>query len=182
MLKKGCLLVAKPSILSDIYFTRTVILLAEHDHKGSVGFVLNKRLGFTLNELVKDINASFTIYNGGPVEQDNLYFVHNIPEFIPNSIEISDGIYWGGDFETTKHAINNGLISKDNIRFFLGYSGWGSKQLELEIKNDSWIITQNNHKSELLKSVSVNMWKEKIMDLGSEYAIWSNAPENPNLN
>jgi putative transcriptional regulator len=43
----------------------------------------------------------FKIYNGGPVEQD-FYFIHNIPELIPNSIEISNGIYWGGDFESTK--------------------------------------------------------------------------------
>jgi putative transcriptional regulator len=42
---------------------------------------------------------------GGPVEQDNLYFIHNIPELIPNSIEISNGIYWGGDFESTKRRL-----------------------------------------------------------------------------
>ena len=39
------------------------------------------------------------VYNGGPVEQDKLYFIHKIPELIPNSIEISNGIYWGGDFK-----------------------------------------------------------------------------------
>jgi putative transcriptional regulator len=39
--------------------------------------------------ILPEINASFKIYNGGPVEQDNLYFIHNIPELIPNSIEIS---------------------------------------------------------------------------------------------
>ena len=43
----------------------------------------------------------FKVYNGGPVEQDNLYFIHKVPHLIDNSIEISDGIYWGGDFETT---------------------------------------------------------------------------------
>ena len=39
------------------------------------------------------------IYNGGPVEQDNLYFLHKVPDLIPESIEISNGIYWGGDFD-----------------------------------------------------------------------------------
>ncbi len=62
-----------------------------------------------------------------PVEQDNLYFIHNIPDLIPNSIEISNGIYWGGDFESTKELINSGIIGKNNIRFFLGYTGWEEK-------------------------------------------------------
>jgi putative transcriptional regulator len=68
-------------------------------------------LKYTINDLLPEINASFKIYNGGPVEQDNLYFIHNIPELIP-SIEISNGIYWGGDFESTKALINNGKINK----------------------------------------------------------------------
>ena len=62
---------------------------------------------------------NFIIYNGGPVEQDNLYFIHNVPDLIPNSIEISKGIYWGGDFDFTKELINTGVIKKKNIRFFL---------------------------------------------------------------
>jgi len=181
-LKKGCLLIAEPSILGDHSFTRSVILLTEHNHEGSVGFILNKSLSFTLNELIKEIDASFTVFNGGPVEQDNLYFVHNVPNLIPNSIEISDGIYWGGDYELTKNAINEGKVKKENIRFFLGYSGWAPEQLSHEIKINSWIVTENQHKSDIFKKPMSEFWKEQIMDLGEKYAVWSNAPENPNLN
>ncbi len=123
-LKKGHLLIAEPSIIGDQSFNRSVILLADHNSNGSVGFIINKPLKYTINDLVPEIDAKFKIYNGGPVEQDNLYFIHNIPELIPNSIEISNGIYWGGDFESTKSLINNGVIDKKNIRFFLGYTGW----------------------------------------------------------
>jgi putative transcriptional regulator len=96
--------------------------------------------------MLPEINASFKIYNGGPVEQDNLYFIHNIPELIPNSIEISNGIYWGGDFESTKALINNGKIKKNNIRFFLGYTGWEENQLQLEMISNSWIVAANSYK------------------------------------
>jgi putative transcriptional regulator len=72
----------------------------------------------TINDLLPEINASFKIYNGGPVNKT--ISIINIPELIPNSIEISNGIYWGGDFESTKALINNGKIN--NIRFFLGYT------------------------------------------------------------
>jgi putative transcriptional regulator len=113
-LKKGSLLIAEPSLIGDLSFNRSVILLADHNEGGSVGFIINKPLKYTLHDLIPEINASFKIYNGGPVEQDNLYFIHNIPEIIPNSIEISNGVYWGGEYETTKELINKGKISKDN--------------------------------------------------------------------
>jgi putative transcriptional regulator len=155
-----------------------VILLADHDEEGSVGFIINKPLKYTINDLLPEINASFKIYNGGPVEQDNLYFIHNIPELIPNSIEISNGIYWGGDFESTKALINNGKINKNNIRFFLGYTGWEENQLQLEMISNSWIVA-NSYKNKIIGKSSAQFWKEQILELGGDYMIWSNAPENP---
>lgn len=181
-LKKGTLLIAEPSIIGDYSFARTVILLAEHTKEGSVGFIINKPLKYTLNDLVPEINANFQIFDGGPVEKDNLYFIHNIPELIPNSIEISNGIYWGGDYELTKNLINRGEIQKENVRFFLGYSGWESHQLESEMKSSSWIISENPYKSKLIEKAATDFWKEKLLELGGEYLIWSNAPENPNYN
>nr|WP_315199431.1 YqgE/AlgH family protein [uncultured Flavobacterium sp.] len=181
-LKKGYLLIAEPSIIGDLSFNRSVILLADHNQDGSVGFIMNKPLKYTINDLIPEINASFKIFNGGPVEQDNLYFIHNIPDLIPNSIEISNGIYWGGDFDSTKDLINNGKIKKENIRFFLGYTGWEENQLENEMKANSWIITKNNYENKIIGKSTVHFWKEQIMELGGEYLIWSNAPENPYLN
>lgn len=181
-LKKGSLLIAEPSILSDVSFNRSVILLADHNDEGSVGFILNKPLEYSIQDLISDVNANFTVYNGGPVEQDNLYFIHNIPELIPNSIEISNGIFWGGDFETTKILINNDQIRKENIRFFLGYSGWESNQLEDERLANSWIIINNDYGDSILNKSANEFWKEKICELGGDYLIWSNAPENPTLN
>ncbi len=181
-LKKGQLLIAEPSIIGDLSFNRSVILLADHNQDGSVGFIINKPLKYTINDLVPDVEANFKIYNGGPVEQDNLYFIHNIPELITNSVEISSGIFWGGDFELTKNLINNGEIKKDNIRFFLGYTGWEAQQLENEMKSNSWILTENLYENKIIGKSTTDFWKEKILELGGEYIIWSNAPENPLLN
>jgi putative transcriptional regulator len=181
-LNKGQLLIAEPSIIGDLTFNRAVILLADHNKEGSVGFIFNKPLKFKLKDLLPEINSEFKIYNGGPVEQDNLYFIHNIPDLIKNSIEISNGIFWGGDFELTKELINNGLIKKKNIRFFLGYTGWDCNQLETEIKANAWILTKNSYENKILNKTSSQFWKERIMDIGGEYLIWSNAPENPILN
>ncbi|MFY8066390.1 MAG: YqgE/AlgH family protein [Flavobacterium sp.] len=181
-LQKGQLLIAEPSIIGDLSFNRSVILLADHNENGSVGFILNKPLKYTIKDLLPDIEAKFKIYNGGPVEQDNLYFIHNVPDLIPNSIEISKGIFWGGNFELTKDLINQGLIKKSNIRFFLGYTGWDSEQLESEMQSNSWILTNNIYDKDILGKSSAHFWKEKILELGGDYLIWSNAPENPILN
>jgi putative transcriptional regulator len=181
-LKKGYLLIAEPSIIGDLSFNRSVILLADHNKEGSVGFIINKPLKYTINDLIPEIRANFKIYNGGPVEQDNLYFIHNIPELISNSVEISNGIYWGGDFESPKDLINSGKISKDNVRFFLGSTGWDENQLEAEMDNNSWIIVRNSYENKIIGKSTTHFWKEKIIELGGEYVIWSNAPENPYLN
>ena len=181
-LQKGQLLIAEPSIIGDLSFNRSVILLADHNKEGSVGFILNKPLKYAIRDLLPEIDSKFKIYNGGPVEQDNLYFIHNVPNLIPNSVEISNGIYWGGDFELTKQLINTGIIKKKNIRFFLGYTGWDAAQLENEMNANSWILTKNSYENNILGKASNHFWKEKIIELGGEYLIWSNAPENPILN
>jgi putative transcriptional regulator len=181
-LQKGVLLLAEPSIIGDLSFNRSVILLADHTSEGSVGFILNKPLKYTIQDLIPEIESDFKIYNGGPVEQDNLYFIHNVPELIPNSIEISNGIFWGGDFDFTKELINSGAVKKKNIRFFLGYTGWDAEQLENEMQANSWILTKNVYENKILGKASAHFWKEKIVELGGDYLIWSNAPENPILN
>jgi len=180
--KKGKLLIAEPTLTGDISFNRSVVLLAEHNEEGSVGFILNKPLDYTISDLVTEINIPLQVYNGGPVEQDNLYFIHKVPHLIDNSIEISHGIYWGGDFDKIVDLINQKTISEDDIRFFLGYSGWSSLQLDEELSSKSWIIVKNEYESNIIQKSSDAFWKEKMLELGGDYLLWSNAPENPSLN
>lgn len=180
--KKGNLLIAEPSIIGDLSFNRSIILLADHTNEGSIGFILNKPLDYTINDLIPEVEANFRIYNGGPVEQDNLYFIHKIPEIIPDSIEISLGIYWGGDFSNVAELIANKQIDENDIRFFLGYSGWNTTQLENELKSNSWLVTENIYKKRIIEKNYETFWKEKMLELGGDYSIWSNAPENPSFN
>jgi putative transcriptional regulator len=180
--KKGKLLIAEPTLTGDVSFNRSIVLLAEHNDEGSVGFILNKPLEYDIRDLIEDINVPFQVFNGGPVEQDNLYFIHRVPHLIDNSIEISDGIFWGGDFDKTVKLINQKVISNTDIRFFLGYSGWASLQLDQELDSKSWIVVKNEYESSIIEKSAIAFWKEKMRELGGDYLLWSNAPENPNLN
>ncbi len=179
---KGLLLVAEPSIIGDVSFNRSVVLLAEHNEEGSVGFILNKPLEYTLKDFISEIDSTLPVYNGGPVEQDNLYFIHRIPELIPESIEIASGIYWGGDFNSVMGLLLQNKIDESQIRFFLGYSGWESTQLNQELQLNSWVVVPNNYKNEIIGKPYTNFWKEKMIEFGGDYLIWSNSPENPAYN
>jgi len=180
-LLKGSLLVAEPSILHDDSFNRSIILLTEHNENSSVGFILNRPLTYTVNDIIPEIDCSFKIYQGGPVEQDNLYFIHKIPELIPNSIKVSENMYWGGNFESLKILLQEKEIKNTQIRFFLGYTGWSKIQLEEEISDNSWFVSENDFEN-ILSADNKSLWKNKLMQKGRAYKIWANAPDNINLN
>ena len=180
--KKGDLLIAEPAIIGDVSFNRSIVLLADHSEDGSIGFILNKPLDYSIKDLIPEVEVKFKVYNGGPVEQDNLYFIHKIPQLIPNSIEISLGIYWGGDFNKVAELIKDNTIKENDIKFFLGYFGWEPNQLEHELKANSWVVTENIYKKNIIEKDYETFWKEKMLEFGGEYSIWSNAPENPSYN
>mgnify|MGYP001247841922 FL=1 len=182
ILEKGKILIAEPSIIGDASFNRSIILLVEHGSNGSIGFILNKPMNLNISDLIPEIESNLKIYNGGPVQQDNLYFIHKISDLIPESIMISEGLYWSGNFEYVLKLIKKGKINKNDIRFFLGYSGWDFNQLNDELNNNSWILSENSHNKNIITAVDEVFWKNKMLDLGGEYSLWSNAPEHPSHN
>ncbi|MFQ3335873.1 MAG: putative transcriptional regulator, partial [Candidatus Arcticimaribacter sp.] len=91
-LHQGKLLVAEPSILGDANFHRSVVLLVNHKTTASLGFIINKPFDFLLKDVLPEINCPIEIHYGGPVEPDNLYFIHNSPKLIPGSIEINEDL------------------------------------------------------------------------------------------
>jgi putative transcriptional regulator len=179
--KKGRLLVAEPAILNDNSFNRAIVLLTEHTTTNSVGFILNKPLEYSINDLLPDINCSFNIYQGGPVEQDNLYFVHRIPHLLDDSVEVSNGVFWGGNFEQLKNLLNEGTLAASEIRFFLGYSGWDQDQLTEELEENSWFVAENDFDN-IFSNNEESLWKNKLLEKGGNYKLWANAPKDFNLN
>lgn len=178
--RQGRILISEP-LLNDSYFKRSVVLLTEHSENGSVGFVLNKPVDLTIQDVIKDFPAFDTkLYVGGPVGKDTVHYIHTLGELIPNSVHVTGDIYWGGDFERIKELITEGLLESSQIRFFLGYSGWSPRQLEGEIANNAWVISEVEGSWIMLPDK--NMWKEVLNSLGNRYKIWTNCPENPALN
>lgn len=179
---KGRLLLAEP-FLGDPNFDRSVILLVEHSAEGSLGFVLNQPLlGIQLNDLTLNWpDFESTVHEGGPVQKDSLFFLHNKGDLIPGSKEIMPGIYWGGDVEPLKNLIEVGLIKTNDIRFFLGYSGWGEQQLEDELDQNSWIVAELGQEN-IFASDAAELWQRILRQGDDTQRIWANSPIDPQLN
>jgi len=148
--EKGRLLISEP-YLPDPNFQRTVILLCEHNEEGSFGFVINRPSNLKLSDVV-EIDGSFqaNVYVGGPVQQDTLHFLHLAGDTLEGAAEIIDGLHWGGNFEQLSIMIASNSIETDDLRFYIGYSGWGSGQLDKEIEENSWIVAPGLEGADLL--------------------------------
>ena len=179
--QKGTILIARPTLLTDV-FHRSVVLLTDHSKEtGSIGFVLNKPLTNTVNDFLQDLNSDLPVYEGGPVDQENIFYIHSRPDIIKNSEQISQNLYWSGDFDDVIYGLNNGFLRDNEIRFYLGYSGWASNQLQTEIDQNAWNIN-NDTDFDFFKKWETNLWKEQMRKLGGENLLWFNMPENPMLN
>lgn len=175
----GSLLISEPFML-DPNFKRSVVLLAEHTDDGTVGYVLNQKSDYVLKDLIPDCDdATFPIYLGGPVGNDTLHFLHRCHDRMNSGAEIANGIYWGGSFETLKLLINNNQIQDNEIRFFIGYSGWQEEQLNTELKQNSWLVTNKYNPDFLFSDEEENLWRDIVIGLGPKYAHIVNFPENP---
>lgn len=178
--RQGRILISEP-LLSDTYFKRSVVLITEYSDKGAVGFVLNKPVDIPINEILSDFpDFNAKVYVGGPVAKDTIHFLHTLGELVTGSVHVLDNIYWGGEFDTLKELIKEGIVDSSQVRFFLGYSGWSPNQLENEIEDNAWLVTRV-HASKIM-SADKDIWKKTLDDLGKEYKVWANFPENPAMN
>lgn len=181
-IKIGSALLGEPFMM-DENFKKAVIIICEHSpEQGTLGFVINKITQLHLSDLFDDIEIeNIHIYSGGPCEEDTLHYIHTYGLEITNSIDIGNGLYWGGDFNDVKRILLENQYEKEHIRFFIGYSGWQYEQLMDEIKEHTWVI--NNRTSQPLLSYEYDtLWNSILVEMGGAYKILSTYPENPILN
>ena len=178
----GTFLIAEP-FLKGADFMRSVVLLCRHNEgEGSLGFTLNKPSNITLNKLFDDLDDfPFAVNVGGPVHTDSLHYIHQYPDLFPDSELIIEGVYWGGDFESLKIHLKNDEIDPEKIKFFLGYSGWSSGQLQQEIDEGTWLTAMGNG-SLIFETKDSDKWKKSLQLLGDKYRQLANYPIDPQLN
>lgn len=176
----GMLLIAEPFML-DENFHRSVILICEHTETGTTGFVLNQLFNQSINKVLQDFPESKAmVHIGGPVGHDSLYFLHNVGDLIDNALEVCKGVYWGGDFAKLKFLMETGVVKDENVRFFIGYSGWTPGQLAEELDQSDW-LTDEMDANYLFKTKPYVLWQSVLHNKGENYSVIAQLP-NPSLN
>jgi putative transcriptional regulator len=179
--EKGKILISEP-FLPDTFFNRSVVYLTDHDAKGSVGFILNKKLDIKISDAVTGFDGwNENLNMGGPVSPDTLHYLHSLGTKVPKSVRVEGDIYWGGDIEVIKQMIRMGSVEPAQIRFFLGYSGWSAGQLEREIRENSWVIAKVRSEI-IMSSRGVDSWKRLLRSFKNKYRMWADFPESPEMN
>ncbi len=180
--KGGKLLLSEP-FLKDAFFSRSVILLAEHNKEGSYGLIMNKPIpNLSISEVVREMpQFDCPVYLGGPVKTDSVFYLHSLGDLIEGSIKINDNIFFGGDIEHIKELILINKITPDLIKFYIGYSGWMPNQLDNELKENSWIVVDYKNYN-ILENTPQILWNNILKKMGKEFTLWSVSPIDPQLN
>jgi len=182
--EKGSLLIANP-VLPDPNFSRTVILLCDHDDQGSFGLVINRSTQLKAPDLFLNINIlksyNEKIYLGGPVSQSMVFFLCRSPSAAGKLDEVCSGVYLGSNLETLESLYSSLENPEQDIRFYLGYSGWSGGQLAEEMEQNSWLVQRANEQFIFLDSESL-IWPKAVNSLGKKYQYLTKAPVNPQWN
>ena len=110
-----------------------------------------------------------------------MFYLHTLGTQLPNSVEIGDGLFWGGEFSELQELHKKKLLNPDNIKFFIGYSGWEKNQLEGEFEKQSWIIGHFENKY-IFADQKKGLWNETIDKSGHENSFLGNFAHSPSLN
>jgi putative transcriptional regulator len=94
---------------------------------------------------------------------------------------ITDNLFWGGDFTMLKDLLRKDETKLNEVRFFVGYAGWDQGQLEHELELNSWVVKSLTD-ADILKQQPQHLWKNTLRKMGSDIALLSFFPDNPQLN
>jgi putative transcriptional regulator len=179
----GQLLIAEP-LLSDPNFDRTVVLMIEHNDDGALGVVLNRptdlEVDAVLGEWAELAASPRVLYMGGPVEQNG---VLALGRRTGTDVEVPGwsrvlGNVGTVDLHLDPEDVAGGLAG---IRFFVGYSGWGSGQLEAELDEGAWLVVPAVA-DDVFAPDPETMWRSVLRRQGGKVGMLADFPAHPSLN
>ncbi len=192
-LQTGSLLVATPAFKS-LAFDRTVVLITHYSEEDiTMGLVINRPLGervrrYTAESLQhlagsEEAHAELgrIFYQGGPVHQRYLFFLHRLDGLVEGGTRILDGLYLGGNLDA-KYAEPEVLRADvPRLRFYLGHAGWEPGQLESEISAGTWFLAPGDPEL-VLAPTPETIWQTVLYSMGGKYRPISVFPEDPSVN
>lgn len=178
----GQILVATPQ-LGDPNFSRTVILVLDHDADGAIGVVINRPMELPLHAVLPHWADAVAdppmLFNGGPVSRESALAV---------GMSIGTGPAAGfqplaGDYGLVDLDAEPGDVAGDlvGLRVFSGYAGWGDSQLMAEIDEGSWFVVAAAA-TDLITPEPETLWRAIWRRQPGELAFLATLPDDPSLN
>ncbi len=177
---KGKILISTPDISGDV-FSRSVVLIVDHNEEGAFGLILNKKIKKISGNLDSILGFKVDIYEGGPVENDKVFYIVKGTPASKFALEINNEYYLTEDSDTIITDMMSGSLSVEEVKVFSGYSGWSAQQLETEIRGKYWTAV-DIYNLDFTMANDQNLWKNIMQNLGGDYLLWANAPEDIRLN
>jgi putative transcriptional regulator len=174
----GSLLIAHPALL-DPNFRKTVLFLSKHDaEEGSFGLVLNRPAGQLVGDLLpnKPLGelARVPVLLGGPVQPDQLIFASFRWHAETERLECQHHLL----IPEAQEVIEEPTIT---VRAFIGYAGWTKGQLEGELSQKAWLLTQA--RPEILQiEKSPTLWRDVTSSFGPWFRLVAEAPDDLSIN
>ncbi len=173
----GTFLVARRT-LKDPYFGESVVYLFEHDEDGSLGLIVNRASDIDLSEALPDIEDSqaeaHSVYYGGPVGLQRIMMLMRNSSASIGMAFVADDIYISADRRVLDAVLESKKTASD-VRFYLGHSGWGSGQLDFELKRGSWHVVKADP-DEVFTADTETLWQRMIERLEPEGIQVRNSP------
>jgi putative transcriptional regulator len=182
----GKILIASPFMLFGDVFHRSIIYVLSHTKEGSVGLIVNhlvNKMRFkSLFHIIQDTsidnidnNLMIPVYLGGPVELERGFFLHS-NDYDKNVLfNFHDDLAVSSNVEILKD-IYGGSGPKNSL-FIIGYTGWEAGQLELELENNLWIISDYDP-SLVFSSSPEQKWHQALHYLGIEDTYFASKAGN----
>jgi len=138
----GMLLVAKRA-LDGSHFAQSVVYLVEHGEGGTVGLIVNRSSDISLSEAVPDIEdnlaAAHALYYGGPVGLPRILMLVRSESATEGMTHVVDDVYISSDWRVLNEVLTANKPDNE-LRFYLGHSGWAAGQLDFELLRGSWHV------------------------------------------
>ena len=181
----GATLIANPLTAAG-HANRSLITIIDYlDTEGTTGVTLNRPTGDYLSDLVPGIDPAsrIPVFCGGPEGQDRIFFIHSLgTEIMPGSRPYAPGLWVGGDFSTIKSYINSGYPVEGFVRFFTGYHCWGEGELEKELEDGKWAMSEMTSPAHNLSGIGDKAWFEAVKRQEDRLRPWAMIPRHPDFN
>jgi putative transcriptional regulator len=161
--------------LMDPNFNRTVVLLCKHSEDGAFGLVVNRPLVTTGRVTVNldppvSTDRELQVWVGGPVEPPRSWvLVGEEPDEAEElrGMKIADGLYLSTSPDLLRRLLEPNPPSQ--TRLIVGYSGWGPGQLEAELEESSWLMSDID-RDLIFNTPADRLWEAAIRRLGADPA------------